>query len=158
MAQEKPNRLAEWLDVARSQVPGMRQRFSEWLAAVREEPVLLWHTPAVRYAVYGFTGIVLLWVVRLVPSMFGPPPPANARPAATTADFHVVCSDTQCGYHFLVHRQLGFRKFPIECPKCQRKTGTQARRCNSKTCQGRWVAPAKSNGTVYCPVCKSRFD
>ncbi len=158
MAQEDPSRLVEWLLLVRKQLPVARRHLQDWLAAVRQEPVLIWETVAVRYAVYGLAGVVLLWGVTRVPGMLTPPPPANARPEATTADFHVVCSGAQCSHHFVIHRKFGFRKFPVECSRCKRKTGVQARRCHSPTCQGRWVAPQKVDGALCCSVCGGRFD
>ncbi len=158
MAQENPSRLVEWLLLVRKQVDVTRQRLEDWLAAVREEPVLIWETLAVRYAVYGLVGVVLMWGVTRIPGMLTPPPPADARPAAVTADFHVVCSGAQCGHHFVIHRSFGFHKFPVECSRCKGKTGVQARDCHSPTCRGRWVAPQKINGASHCSVCGGRFD
>lgn len=158
MAQEGPNRLAEWLLLLREQVPAVRRRFEEWLAAVREEPALIWETLAVRYATYAAGLLVLMWLTVWAVEMITPPPPASARPAATTADFHVVCTDTACAHHFAIRRKFGFHKFPVECPKCEKKTGIRARRCGSQTCQGRWVAAHKEDGNTYCSVCGRRFD
>jgi hypothetical protein len=158
MAQEGRNRLAEWLLLIREQVPVVRQRFEDWLSAVREEPVLLWETIAVRYAFYGVGGLLLVWAVSGVTGLLTPPPPARARPAATAADFHVVCRDTVCAKHFVIHREFGFRNFPVVCPACEQQTGARARRCNSQTCRGRWVAPEEIQGAQYCPVCGTRFD
>ncbi|MGB2984289.1 MAG: hypothetical protein WBE26_00260 [Phycisphaerae bacterium] len=156
MAQERPNRLTEWLLLTRKQVPVVRQHFENWLAAVREEPALVWQTPAVRYATYGAGGLMLVWIATWVAGGLAPPLPEDARPA-TRADFHVVCTNPECGYHFVIHRKLGFHGFPVKCPRCQQKTGTQARRCNSPTCRGRWVAPEKIEGELHCPVCGGRF-
>lgn len=158
MAQESPNRLAEWLLVIREQVPVIRQRFEDWLAAVREEPVLIWETTAVRCSAYAAAGLLLVWLTIGLVGMLTPPPAANARPTATTADFHVLCADTACGHHFVVHRKFGFRGFPVSCPKCQKETGVRARRCSSQSCKGRWVAPRRADGTLSCPVCGGRFD
>lgn len=126
MAQERPNRLTEWLLLTRKQVPVVRQHFENWLAAVREEPALVWQTPAVRYATYGAGGLMLVWIATWVAGGLAPPLPEDARPA-TRADFHVVCTNPECGYHFVIHRKLGFHGFPVKCPRCQQKTGTQAR-------------------------------
>ena len=158
MAQERPNRLVEWLLLARRQLPVMREHFDLWLEAVREEPRLIWETQAVRYAVYGVSGLVLVWGVTSIAGWVAPPPPPSARPAATTADFHVVCSDTACAHHFVMNRPFGFSKFPVECPQCKRITGVSARRCNSTTCGGNWVAPRRSEVGLQCPICGARFE
>ncbi len=153
MAQEGPNRLTEWLLLIREQAPVVRRRLEDWLSAVREEPALIWETIAVRYAAYAAGGLLLVWLAAWIPSLLIPPAPANARPAATTADFHVVCADTDCAHHFVIHRRFGFRKFPVTCPECKRKTGAQARRCNSKVCSGKWIVPQKSDRETRCALC-----
>ncbi len=158
MAREDPNRLAEWLLVLREQVPVVRQRFENWLAAVREEPVLIWETTAVRYSAYATGGLLLVWLTIGLAGMLAPPPPANAKPTATTADFHVICADARCGHHFVINRKFGFRRFPVNCPTCGRKTGARARRCSSQSCRGRWVAPHQSDAALSCPVCGGPFD
>jgi hypothetical protein len=151
VAQEHPNRLAEWFGVLRKNVPLVREHVTDWVQAVREEPRLIWETSGVRYSVYGLSGLLLVWVVSTVVGWMVPPLPPSARPAATTADFHVVCAEPTCAHHFLIHREFGFDDFPVPCPQCKRETGVAARRCNSPPCGGRWVAP-KAEGLV-CPFC-----
>ena len=153
MAQEKRNRLAEWLLLAREQVPIRRQHLREWLTAVRAEPSLIWQTPAVRYATYTIAGLFLLMMVGEMRAMIGPPPSVTARAAATTADFRVKCSSGECGHDFVLRREFGFRKFPVECPQCRRETGVLARQCHSADCKGRWRAPEGSGRELGCPVC-----
>jgi len=155
MAQENPNRLAEWVELARAQVPVLRKRLEEWLAAVREEPAVLWEATAVRYTVYGLGAVMLAWLALWLARGLAPPPPASAKPEATTADFHVVCVNQKCGHHFVINRAFGFHKFPVECPACRGKTGMEGRRCFSSTCQGRWIAPQEKDGGLYCPVCRN---
>ena len=157
MAQEDRSRLVEWLELARDQVPVVRGRLEDWLAAVREEPALIWQTATVRYVTYALGAVVLLWGASHLAGSLAPPPPASAKPIATTADFHVVCRNTACGHHWVIHREFGFRKFPVECPECGQRTGVQARRCNSRTCQGRWVAPVRIDGVLTCPHCGRGF-
>jgi hypothetical protein len=158
MAQENPKPWAEWVELARSQILIARDRLNEWVAAVREEPARAWQTPAVRYGTYAVGGLAMLWIAVGLASALAPPPPADARPTAKTADFHVVCSNERCGHHFVIHRRLGFHKFPVVCPKCEQKTGMQARRCNSPKCRGRWVAPQRVDGQLICPKCGRRFE
>ena len=85
MAQEDPKRLVEWLQLLRGQIPVIRERAGVWIAAVREEPVLLWETPGVRYAVYTVGVVILLWVASTISGSLVPPPPENAKPVATKA-------------------------------------------------------------------------
>lgn len=158
MAQEDPSRLGELWALARAQFLVARQHLEDWLSAVREEPVLLWQTPAVRYSVYGLAAIVLMQVVLSVVGLLVPPPAADAQPMAKTADFHVLCSSAECGHHFVIHRKFGFSRFPVECPKCRQATGMAARRCSSGTCRGRWVVPRQVENQAQCPDCGSAFE
>jgi len=158
MAQERPNRLAEWFTAARDHAPQVRRSAGEWLQQVREEPRLIWETPAVRYATYGVVALIGGWLVTVAVAMITPPPPAGAKPEATTADFHVLCANDTCGHHFVINRKFGFSKFPVECPRCKKQTGMAARRCDSPTCRGRWIVPVAKDGGLTCPSCGVRFD
>lgn len=153
MAQESPNRMVEWLLLVRQQVPEVRRRLQEWVDACREQPQLIWATPAVRYLTYGVGAVIATEIVVILVGWFSIPLPASARPAATTADFHVVCINPDCGAHFLVNRKFGYHGFPVTCPTCHQVTGMQARQCNSPTCGGRWVAPERREGRLQCPRC-----
>jgi hypothetical protein len=158
MAQEDPNRFSEWLMLLRRQAPIVRQRAADWVDAVREEPILIWHTPAVRYGVYFAVGMVLMWGgVRLTRAL-APPLPSGARAVADSADFHVVCSNEACNAHFIIHREFGFDDFPVECPACKQLTGRAAVRCNAPACKGRWVAPLPDGDQLKCPHCGRRLD
>jgi hypothetical protein len=159
MAQEGPNRWAEWLAAVRQGAPRVREAFDAWLGQVREEPSLIWQTPVVRYVTYCTLGLLGVWMVTAGVELITPPPPASAKPEATSADFHVVCSDSSCGQHFVIHREFGFRKFPVECARCKKPKGSAARRCSSPDCQGRWVAPLKDDqGRASCPNCGNNFE
>ncbi len=158
MAQEKPNRLSEWLLTARTQAPIVRQHLRDWVGACREEPRLIWETAAVRYSTYGIGGLVIVQIVLSVVGMIAPPPPASAKPAAVSADYHVVCTQPECGEHFIVHRRFGFSGFPVECPVCKQPRGMPARRCHSEPCRGRWVAPVKTPDGWRCPQCSGPME
>jgi len=153
MAQEQPNRFSEWLLLFRERVPILRERFDLWVDEARAEPRLIWATPAVRYATYALAAILISWAAAGVANSVIPPPPPDARAQATTGDFHVVCARESCGYHFVIHRHLGFRKFPVACPRCAQETGVQARKCTSPSCRGRWVAPMEVGDSLRCPRC-----
>ena len=154
MAQEDRNRLVEWYGILCKQGIVVRHGVAAWWEAAKEEPRLIWETPVIRYGTYGVCGFVLLWGTMWFATSIAPPPSANAKPAAVTADFHVVCSNPTCGHHFVVHRKMGFRKFPIVCSKCREKTGAKAHRCNSQECGGLWVSATEVDGVATCPLCR----
>ncbi len=141
MAQEKPSRLIEWYMALREHAPTLRQGFADWLEAVRAEPVLLWATPAVRYTVYGIGAVVLALTLSSAVSLITPPPPTGARDVATSADFHAICANPDCGKHFVVRRSFGFNGFPVPCPHCGRNEGLRAIPCTADDCTQRWMLP-----------------
>jgi len=141
MAQERPSRLSEWYLALREHAPTLRQGLADWFEAVRAEPVLLWETPAVRYAVYGIGGIALALCLSTAVSFMTPPPPTGARDAATSADFHVICGNPSCGKHFVIRRDFGFNGFPVGCPHCGRHEGLRAVPCTADDCTQRWMLP-----------------
>jgi len=153
MAQERPNRLVEWYLAAREWAPTVPQRAREWGETVRAEPALIWQTPAVRYSAWAAGVILALTLATLLPDWIAPPPPADARPESREADFHVMCSDAACGHHFMITRKKSFDSFPLECPKCEQRTGVHARQCWSDACAGRWIAPIDVERSLRCPVC-----
>jgi len=157
MAQEKPNRFVEWYLLLLRNMPVLRRHVADWAEAVREEPVLIWQTPAIRYSVYFLCGLILVSTVGWVAGALTPPPPAGAQAEATEADFHVICSERFCATHFAVRRPFGFSKFPVRCPKCDRITGYAARKCGSEACNGQWVVPTRVEGVARCPVCDAPF-
>ena len=156
MAQEDRKRLVEWLEIVRAQVPIVREQIADWAGEVRQQPGLLWETPAVRYATYLTGGMLLLWIGIGVTRTLAPVP-STVQVEATTADFHVVCTDPACGRHFVIHKKFGFRDFPVACPACRKQTGAQARPCNTPACGGRWVVPTRRDGGDFCPWCGGRF-
>ena len=158
MAQEERNRLAEWYLLIREQAPVVRHRVELWWGAVREEPGLIWQAPTVRYVAYLVGGLLAVWLVTGAVNLAVPPVPTAARPVATKGDFHVICSDESCGRHFAIHREFGFRRFPVICPQCTKQTGMAARRCNSKSCNGRWVVPVHASDRTACPACGYVFE
>lgn len=157
MAQEDRNRLAEWFDALRVQIPTWRTQLGLWVDAVREQPALIWQTAVVRYSTYTIGALITFWAVSWMGEMIAPTP-AGSAVQATSADFHVVCVNPNCGKHFAIHRKLGFHSFPVTCLTCGQETGGQARRCHSTTCSGRWVAPKRDDVGALCPHCDGRFE
>ncbi len=132
--------------------------FREWLAAVREEPALIWETLTIRYTVYAVAAIMLILTVRCAVTAFQPPLPADARPAATTALFDAICSSPSCGKHFVIERNFSFDRFPVECPFCDKLSGYRALRCPSKTCRNRLVQTYEKDDTLRCVACEHIFQ
>lgn len=141
MPVEKDPKLGMYIDALKAWLPSVRLRAAEWVEACREEPALIWQTPAVRYLVYTCGGMVALWIVL---ALIGSMAPKDVVPRARTADFHVVCTNPSCGKHFVINRKFGFDDFPVDCPRCQQRTGEQAVRCTGGPRDGAWV-PAKLN-------------
>lgn len=152
MPAEKPSKLSEWINAIREGYPAARIHLAEWIQACRVEPATLWHTPAIRITVYVLAGILAVKLVGWSIDMMAPGGPEPA-PRATTADIHVVCTNSDCGKHFVINRDFGFDDFPVTCPKCRKQSGSQARKCTSKSCRARWVAPQEDGDRLVCPEC-----
>jgi len=157
MAEEKPNRLSEWVLIAREQVPVLRRRLLDWVDNCKEEPYLIWETAAVRYGTYVIAGLVVMWGCSVATHMLSTTLPADAQALSSTGDFPVLCSDEKCAQHFIIHRPFGFNDFPVRCPKCKQLSGQSARHCMSSTCDGRWVIPIETYGGMRCPNCRELF-
>lgn len=161
MAQEEKNRLADWLLLLRDQLPELRQRLRAWLTSIYQEPrqlLELWNLSAIRYTTYFLVGLILLWGVSWTANAIAPPPPASALPKATSADYHVVCSQETCRHHYVIHRNFGFDQFPVACTQCKKQTGRRAVRCFSNTCRGSWVAPNVQDGVRSCSSCGKSLE
>ncbi|MCO6436460.1 MAG: hypothetical protein J5J06_05180 [Phycisphaerae bacterium] len=156
MAQERPGRIAEWSEIARQRAPVLRQHFRAWIAACQENPHMIWEAAPVRYATYALGAVVLLWSASWLTTAINPLP-QEASERAVTADFHLLCTNPQCGYHFVIQRKFGFNDFPVTCPKCEQKTGHRARPCYSPACGGRWVVPHTDGRVERCPRCGQTF-
>lgn len=157
MAQERPNRLMELVAVVRQGWPAIREHAADVFAHVRADPARVWDVSAVRYAVYALVGLIVTWMLVFVVGLLTPPAPPGAREPARTADFRIVCSDPACGYNFVLRREFGFDKFPVVCDRCKKPAGVPGRRCYSESCQGRWVAPVKTESGQHCPTCGRAF-
>ncbi len=138
MPVDKESRLALWIGAVREWAPTVRPRLVEWWEVIRENPVLIWQTPAVRYSVYGLGLIVAVLVLQWGASLLLPPQMVGSEPART-AQFHVLCSNPSCGHHFVIERKFKFKDFPVQCPKCHQQTGHRAVRVNTGPDRGKWV-------------------
>lgn len=157
MAQERPGRIEVWMEIIRQQAPVVRQHVRAWLTECRENPALIWETAAVRYAAYLLCGAILLVATSWLTAALSPLP-QDASKRAATADFHVLCTNSACGRHFVIQRKFGFDRFPVTCPGCGQKSGHRARACHSAACNGRWVLPQVAGRTQKCPACGAGFD
>ena len=154
MPQTQRNRLIEWFALLKEEwLPSQRARMADWCEACREEPILIWRTPTIRYGVYGLGGLAGVWFLAWGMSLLEPAPVKDARPRADTANYHVVCGNPDCGHHFMITRKFGFNKFPVECVRCNQSSGRRATRCNSPACRGQYVAMLESDGEIRCGEC-----
>ena len=152
MPAERPSRLTEWISALREALPAVKIHLAAWIDACRGEPRLIWQTPAVRIITYVLLGVLgvktISWGIGL-----WTPGGTEPVPIATTADFHVVCTNKACARHFVINRAFDFDDFPVRCPFCGKQTGYHARRCTSGTCHGAWVVPRNRDGRLTCPRC-----
>jgi len=138
MPVEKESKLSVWIAALREWVPMVRARTVDWWMVVRENPVLIWQTPAVRYTVIGIGGLIAVLVLRWFLLAMAPDSAGGGKPTRT-AQFHVICDSPDCGHHFAITREFKFKKFPVQCPKCNKKTGYRAVLSTSGPDKGQWV-------------------
>jgi len=147
------NRWVEWWAIAKERKEVAKVNVAGWWMACREEPSLLWQTPAVRYATYVMGGLVLVFALRTAIEMFQPVPSSAITPRASTAYFNVICANQACGKNFAIERKFRFDDFPVTCPHCQQPTGLRAMRCYSDLCRGRLVKTQEVDGRIRCVEC-----
>lgn len=147
------DKWAERREIASERIDAARAALRDWWEAVREEPVLAWETPAVRYAAYGTAGLILVLTLRWGISLFHVPTAGTPEPRARTAHFDVICTSPDCGRHFLIERRFKFRGFPVVCSNCNHQTAAQALRCNSDTCQRRLRPTQLIDNLPHCITC-----
>lgn len=157
MAQEKPNKLAEWMEIVREQSPTWKDAVRTWVAQVAENPAQIWQNTVIRYSVLAIGGIMLLLIIDTGLKAVTPPIPEGAKEQAVTADYHVICTQASCGSHFVINRRFGFNRFPVTCNKCEMESGAKAVKCPRSTCQ-KWVAPIKEDDQSFCPYCDYKFE
>ncbi|NOT00034.1 MAG: hypothetical protein HOP29_05355 [Phycisphaerales bacterium] len=146
------NRWSEFRETARERREIARHQFNEWINAAKQEPALIWQTPAVRYAVYIVASVIGILVIRTTIGLIQPSP-KEVVPRATTANFQVICTNQGCWHHFMIERKYRFTGFPVECPTCHQISGQQAMRCDSTTCRGRLVPSTVVDGRIRCVQC-----
>ncbi|NOX59187.1 MAG: hypothetical protein GXP29_10065 [Planctomycetes bacterium] len=149
----KEPKLGLLLDAIREGVPAAKAKFGEWCETCREEPTLIWQTPAIRYVTYAVVGLVGVLTVSAVANSCVPNIDVQER--ATTTDHRVMCTNTDCANTFVVDRPFGFDDFPVTCPKCSKQTGERSVRCNSETCKGRWIVRDRRGDRFVCPHCET---
>ncbi|MCB9865320.1 MAG: hypothetical protein H6816_01580 [Phycisphaerales bacterium] len=151
MPVEKEPKLGIYIDAFKAWLPTVRLRVVEWAEACREEPALIWQTNAVRYTTYACGGLLAIWLLVGIVDRFGP---EKVAAPARTADFHVVCTNPDCGHHFVINRKFGFHKFPVTCPECKKETGERAVRCVNGPRNGQWVpATVDEHGQLVGALC-----
>jgi hypothetical protein len=123
---EKESRFSLWIGAFREWAPTVRPRLTDWWHRVREEPALFFQTSNVRYAACGAAALMAILMIGWFAGALTPPAPKGAGKPSQMAQFHVICDDPACGHHFVIQRKFSFNKFPIECPKCGKKTGCRA--------------------------------
>ena len=147
------NRWTEWKEIILQRREAIRLSIADWWVQCREEPALVWQTPLVRYITYFSIGLVALLAVRSAAHLLEPPNAKQMSPRARTANFDVICTNPECGRHFVIKRQFSFDAFPVKCPFCKKPTGHLALRCHSPSCRGTLQPSHLENGVPVCDSC-----
>jgi len=141
--------LGHLSDRLRERKEDFSSNFSQWKADVREDPSLLWRTPAIRWSL-----IVLLAIGAVVTSIYVTqsltPAAGEGWEAATrTATIYVACTDPACRRSHAAQVPMSFRDWPMKCDFCGGERVYRATLC--PRCRG-WFATAPGESTE-CPLC-----
>ncbi len=147
------NRWLETWEAVKERKAAMRDGLRQWSEAVKAEPELIWQTPAVRYTVYGIGALITILILRTAMNMLQPVDVSRFQPRAKTAHFDVICSNPDCGRHFVIQRRFKFHKFPVTCAYCSQLAGQRALRCASDSCSGRLAMTIERDKQLHCVKC-----
>lgn len=127
--------------------------YRQWREDLRQDPALLWQTPAVRIVLWIVLGIILVsglyWAIATftpsgTDSLFVEPTPL--------ATLYVACTNPDCRAHYNTKQPMDFDSWPLKCEQCGSESVYRAKLCS--VCR-RWFATAPGQPTG-CPFCATR--
>lgn len=143
---ELPHRGRVWL-------AAWPERWRAWRAELREDPTVLWRTPAIRLGGLALAGIALLAAAHVLTAALTPAAAPGALQAPTrTATLYVACTNPACLTSFVTRQPMDFRDWPLECPQCGQSSVYRATVC--RAC-GQWFATVPGS-SKECPHCAAR--
>lgn len=148
------NRLPSAADLphqAREAVLGFRERYRAWQLEVKDDPTLLWRTPAIRITFYLILGIAILFAARWATHTLVDAG-ASVDPAKKKATLFVACTNPECLKSGNSSVAMDFKEWPLKCDTCGQPTVYRATLC--KVCRN-WYAIAPA-GTDGCPFCRKK--
>lgn len=138
---------------AREAVRGFKDRYRQWREDLKEDPSLLWRTPAIRITFYLVLAVGLILAVRWGTNTLAGAGAANKEDVKKST-LYVSCTDPNCLKSFNATVAMDFKTWPLKCDQCGQLTVYRATLC--KVCRN-WYAVAPT-GPDGCPFCRKRFD
>ncbi|MBK9126967.1 MAG: hypothetical protein IPM13_04115 [Phycisphaerales bacterium] len=148
---ERPStRLQDVPHLLRDRLDALPDRWAAWREAFREDPALLFRTPAFRILLWIVGGLILLFAAQALIRGLTPPGAQGAGERATPwAVLYVACSDPACLHATSTRQARDFKAWPLTCEQCGKRTVYRAAQC--ATC-ARWFAVGPGEAAV-CPHC-----
>lgn len=156
-AADLPHKLRATLESAEQVRGDWITALRRWREAVREDPLVIWRTPAVRIAVFVILAVVAFFGARWAIPTFTPAAGGrNFEKATDTATIFVACTRPDC----LDQRSVKLpmdpanwkERWPLACEKCGQKSVYRAQRCAE--CR-RFFATAPG-APAGCPHCAAK--
>lgn len=137
----------------REAVSGLPVRLRQWRADIRDDPWIIWRSPATRIGIWCALGLVLILIIQAGIDWTRPADVKQHLDKATPwTTLFVSCANPLCRHSFTAHTAMDFRNWPMSCEKCGARSVYRATRC---TRCGQWYALAPGQGPG-CPNCAER--
>jgi hypothetical protein len=152
MNADRPPLLANLPHRLRERAAKLRGNLRQWSADVREDPGLLWRTPAIRVAFWLGVGLVAFFAARFAANAILPADAdAEFKQPTQLATLYVACINPECRESYTTRQPMNFSAWPLTCRKCGRATVYRATLC--PTCH-HWFAtvPGREHN---CPFCRT---
>lgn len=156
-AVDLPHKLRATLESAEQVRGDWITALRRWREAVREDPLLIWRTPAVRIALFALLAVVLFLFARWAIPTFTPAAGGrNFEKATDTATLFVACSRTECldqrSIRLPMDPSTWKERWPLTCEKCGQKSVYRAQRC----AECRKFFATAPEGPPGCPHCAAK--
>lgn len=149
MSDKRGHRLSDIPHQVRDHLQGLPDRLEDMREGLREDPLALFRTPAVRVTGLIVIGIVVILLIKWFVEGLQPTGSLAFQEATPYALLYVACANPDCRAAYTTRQPMDFDSWPLTCEKCGQPTVYRATLC--KTC-GHWFAVPPGTPAA-CPHC-----
>lgn len=132
---------------------GLGARWHAWREAFRENPRVIWRSPAVRLGGLALLAIVIIMGVQTLIGALAPRSGVGGGGRyLQEATLYVACTNAACRASYTTQQALDFKGWPLKCQKCGGASVYRASRCG--VCR-HWFASAPGAAHA-CPFCAEK--